>query len=285
MRVALIANTASGSGQGPGVATITAELRGRGAEVSVHDICAPAAALAGGPERIVVAGGDGSVGLAAALAAGARVPLAVIPTGTANDFARALALPSDVEEACALAADPSAATRFVDLAHADDVPFVNAASAGLSVRAAGRAVPLKRLLGPLAYAAGALHAGLTAQPLECRVAIDGAETFSGRAWQVTVAGTGAFGGGSAVDAADERDGLLDVAVFVAGPRVGLVRRAWGLRTGGIAEQDAVHHARGRAVEVSAPRGTRFNVDGELHDLGTPAHFRTGDTRVAVVVPR
>lgn len=285
MRIALITNAASGSGSGASPATISAELRGHGATVSVHDVCEPETAAAQRPERIAVAGGDGSIGVAAGVAAGAGVPLAVIPTGTANDFARALDLPDDLEEACALAADAEAAMREVDLAHAGDVPFLNAASAGLSVLAARRAAPLKSRLGPLAYAVGALRAGLTARPLDCRVEHDGEQAFAGRAWQVTVAGTGAFGGGSEIDVADARDALLDVAVLEAGPRLALVRRAWGLRRGGITEQDPVRHVRGRLIDVEVPPGTRFNVDGEVRDLGSPARFRTGDTRVRVIVPR
>src|SRR5215217_3943557 len=51
------------------------------------------------PDRIVVAGGDGSVGHAAARAAQLEVPLAVIPAGTANDFVRALRPPRGAAEA------------------------------------------------------------------------------------------------------------------------------------------------------------------------------------------
>ena len=62
------------------------------------------------------------------------------PTGTANDFARALDLPLDVGRAPAPSrADPGAAQRSLDLARAGGRPFVNAASAGLSVFAARRA--------------------------------------------------------------------------------------------------------------------------------------------------
>lgn len=284
MRIALITNAASGSGEGPSANTIAAELRGGGATVSVHDVCEPKGAGAQRADRIAVAGGDGSIGVAAEVAAGAGVPLAVIPTGTANDFARALELPDDLEEACALAADPGAELRRVDLAHAGEVPFLNAASAGLSVLAARRAAPLKSRLGPLAYAVGAIRAGLTARPMGCRVTCDGAEAFAGSTWQVTVAGTGAFGGGSEIDVADEDDTLLDVAVLEAGARIALVRRAWGLRTGGITEQEPVLHARGRTIEVHAPAGTRFNIDGELRDIGHPARFRTGEHHVMIVAP-
>ena len=43
----------------------------------------------------------------------------------------------------------------------DGRPFVNAANAGLAVAAARSAAPLKKALGPLAYALGAVRAGVS----------------------------------------------------------------------------------------------------------------------------
>ena len=280
MRLALVANDAAGSGAT--AEEVADRLRAAGADVTqVVDVGEPERAAATESDRLVVAGGDGSVGPAAAAARTAGIPLAVIPTGTANDFARALGLPRELEAACALAADPGAHIREHDLARAAGRPFVNAASAGLSVIAARRARPLKRSLGPLAYAAGGLRAGLAAHPLDCRVVVDGAERFAGRAWQVIVAGTGAFGGGSQVEAADESDGRLDVAVLEAGPRVALVRRAWAMRRGDVTEQAGVRHARGRRIEVEGRAAGEFNVDGEVCRL-RPARFETGGERFRVV---
>jgi diacylglycerol kinase family enzyme len=145
--------------------------------------------------------------------------------------------------------------------------FVNVASAGLASVAARRAAPLKPRLGPLAYAIGALRAAATASPLRCAVRADGRTVFEGTAWQVIVAVTGAFGGGSRVGAADPADGVLDVAVIPAGSRAGLARRAWGLKRHTIAEQRGVGHDRGTVVEIDLPAGTEFNADGEVRDRG------------------
>jgi diacylglycerol kinase family enzyme len=261
VHVVLCANPASGGGSDSPDA-LAATLRERGATVTpldLSDLGDPAAL--GDAERLVIAGGDGSIGPAAATAAAAGVPLAVLPTGTANDFARALELPADLEAACALALDPAAQVRRLDLAAADEQPFVNAASAGLAPAAARSAKPLKRALGPLAYALGAAHAGLTAKPLHVTVAVDGATIFTGGAWQLVVGNTGAFGGGSAMGAAEPDDGLLDVAVVPSGPRVALLRRARAMRAGRLVHQDDVVHGRGaRVVVTGAPS---FNVDGEV----------------------
>jgi diacylglycerol kinase (ATP) len=267
VRIALIANAASGGGLDPEPLADT--MRRHGAEVRACG-CDPddlEGVAAWAPDRIAVAGGDGTVGTAAQLAGRLGVPLAVIATGTANDFARATELPTEPEAACVLAATGTQ-LRPMELGRlADGRPFVNVASAGLASAAARRAHPLKPFLGPLAYPVGAFQAAVTEDPLRCTVCAGGKEVFDGEAWQAIVSVTGAFGGGAVVEVADPDDGVLDATILPAGPRLGLVRRAWGLRHGSIAEQGDVRHARGTVVEVALPPGREFNVDGEIHRGG------------------
>jgi diacylglycerol kinase (ATP) len=295
VRLALIANPRSGTAPDPG--ELEALLASDGADVgylAIDEIAdqhggdlqdgALAALTAGArPDRIVVAGGDGSIGPAALCAAELGVPLAVVPVGTANDFARARDLPRDLEEACALARDPGAATGRAELGLAAGRPFVNAASTGLAVVAAHAAKPYKPRLGPLAYAVGALHAGLTASALRCAVVCDGRRGFAGRAWQVVVGVTGAFGGGSEIGGTRPADGLLDVAVVPAGSRLGLARRAVGMRMGRLTEQAGVAHARGAVIEVQTAGDAPFNVDGETCRC-EPARFTLHSAGFDVVTP-
>src|SRR3954452_18653376 len=134
------------------------------------------------PDRIAVAAGDGTIATAAEVAARLGVPMAVIPQGTANDFARNAELPLDVEAACALAAT-GGELRPRELGRlADGHPFVNVASAGLASAAARRAEPFKSFLGPLAYPVGALRAAITEQPLRCTVSAGGEQVFDGESW-------------------------------------------------------------------------------------------------------
>ena len=274
MLLALISNPRSGTA--PAAAKLEALLAADGASVTsvaiediadedggeLEDGALRALTSAGAPDRIVVAGGDGSVGPAALCAAKLGVPLAVIAVGTANDFARAKDLPLDLEEACALARDAAAATAPAELGFAGARPFVNAAAAGLSVVAAQAAKPHKSRLGALAYAVGAVRAAVTASPLRCAVACDGEQRFSGRAWQVVVGVTGAFGGGSEIGGTRPDDGLLDVAVVPAGSRAGLARRGIGMRLGRLVAQDDVAHEQAAVIDVSIAGDASFNVDGE-----------------------
>ncbi len=284
MLIALVANTASGGGTDPD--RIASELRGHAARVELVEFegLADGADLPEGADRAVVAGGDGSIGIVARAAAAAGIPIAVVPAGTANDFARARGLPLELPTACALAADPDAPTRGQDIAQVGTQPFVNAAAAGLSPVASRLADEHKSRLGSLAYTVGAVRAGLTAAPVACRVRCDGVQVFDGRAWQVIVGVTGAFGGGSQLGGTDPDDRRLDVAIVPAGPRIQLLRRAVAMRRGRLAAQPDVPHHRGQVIEVDVPPGTAFNVDGDLRECH-PARFELLPDAVQVVVPR
>jgi diacylglycerol kinase family enzyme len=150
------------------------------------------------------------------------------------------------------------------------------------VLAAREAHDLKPSLGALAYAIGAARAAMTGRPLRITVHADGEEAFAGPAWQIIVGATGAFGGGSEIGGVDHGDGQLDAAIVPAGSRVGLVRRAVGMRMGRLSAQRDVIDLRARRIEVNVPEKTRFNVDGEVCSC-LPAIFEI-DSAAAVVVP-
>lgn len=249
MKIALVTNPASGS-------ATDLDAPDHVLRVAIGDPIPPEA------ERVIVAGGDGSIGPYAAEAGERGIPIGVVPVGTANDFARFHGLPADPAEALELAM-AGRATRRLELARMDGRPFVNVASGGLAPVAAEKAEPLKKALGPFAYAVGAVAAGVTGDPFQCLVRVDGETVFDGEAWQLIVASSGAFGGGAEVEEADPRDGRIDVVAVPAGSRLTLPGRAIAMRRGDLAGQDDVTHATGHAIHVEVQPETRFNVDGEV----------------------
>jgi diacylglycerol kinase (ATP) len=190
--------------------------------------------------------------------------------------------------------------RDVELGWMGERPFVNVASAGLPGAAALRARRWKKRLGPLSYAAGAVVAGATASTVraevECEGAVasaaraeveyqgDGRTVFTGEAWQVTVAATGAFGAGSSIGEADPHDGALDVVAVAAGPRPGLVALAYRLRIGRLAGHRRARRRRCESAVVRVPDGTDWNVDGEIVPAGT-SRFRGEAGAFRLVTPR
>ena len=280
IRLALICSPDAGSGLGG--EELSTRLRKLGAEVETFNRERLDEASQAAVDRLVVAGGDGSVAPAAAAAAERGVPLAVLPTGTANNFARAEDLPESLDEACRVAVE-SDRTRALELGWAGDRPFVNVASAGLAPVAADRAQRWKKRLGPAAYTVGAVSAATGTAPVPCAVTANGREYFSGRTWQVMVASSGAFGPGVQIEDTSTKDGTLDLVVIPARRRSELLRRGWWILRGRIASQPGAVHARARTFDIEVPQGTRFNVDGEVVALG-PLRFRSEPRAFRLVVP-
>lgn len=90
------------------------------------------AAVDRGARRIVVAGGDGSIGTAAGVLTGTGVELAILPGGTLNHLAKDLSIPLGLDDAARLALN--GASIFVDVASVNDRVFVNTSSVGAYVR-------------------------------------------------------------------------------------------------------------------------------------------------------
>lgn len=86
---------------------------------------------AAGHDRVIVAGGDGTIGSAAAALRGTDTALAVLPAGTLNHFAQDLDLPRDLDEAAALARGPHRAR--VDIGDVNGQTFLNTSSVGAYV--------------------------------------------------------------------------------------------------------------------------------------------------------
>ena len=203
VRLTLVANP--GSGRDTDLTALAAALRERGADVEAFDIdeIGDAARAVGATDRLVVAGGDGSIGLAARAAARAGVPLAVVPTGTANDFARALDLPTDREAALDLAADPDAPTSRIELLIAGRPPvrerrLDRAGRRGRAPRPAAEVALRPARLRDRRAARGAHRASRS----RSRSTPTASQMYAGEAWHVIVGGTGAFGGGSRLGRTD-----------------------------------------------------------------------------------
>ena len=114
------------------------------------------AAVDGGADRIVVAGGDGSIHEAVngILRAAKPASLGVIPTGTGNDFAKACAIPLDWEQAteqlaARLATDDS--FRRIDVGRMNDRYFANGAGIGFDAKVTKVARSYRWPIGDFVY--------------------------------------------------------------------------------------------------------------------------------------
>jgi len=247
-------------------------------------------AVESGCALLVVGGGDGTIGTVAGLLAdrpvGHRPALAVLPLGTANDFARTLGLPSDLGGSVSTLT--SGKVVDVDLGRANGAPFLNVASLGLSVGATRALRPgLKRRLGPAAYPVAALVAYRRHRPFRARLEFpdgDFAPLDLSNLLQVAVANGRHYGGGNTVapDAGID-DHILDLYAIRAGRLRDHLSLARLLRDGTLIEHDHVQHLVTSAVTLRTDEPEAVNLDGELAAT-SPVEFRVQRDAFEVVVP-
>lgn len=224
-------------------------------------------AASGAIDTIVAGGGDGTVnGVFAAAALAMPVPavaFGILPLGTANDFARAAALPVDDLAAC-LRIAATAAARPMDIGLLDGHPFVNLLTGGFGSRVTVETDPdLKRLLGGLAY----VLTGLAR--LSDLTASTGRFTAEGFSWEgpflAVAIGNGRLAGGGIPLCPDATidDGLLDLMIVpeLAFPdRSDILGRL--VRDGADALGALQLTTRSRWIEFTSPDKLHINLDGE-----------------------
>jgi len=229
-----------------------------------------------GVERIVVAGGDGTLseavtGLMNTNLAG-QVELGLLPLGTGGDFARSLGIPRNPEAAARALA--RAKPRPVDVGRVsfvgrDGEPanscFLNSATTGISglvvdlVERAATKVP-----GPLAFLVGTLRALAQYRVQPVRIRVDDVLVFEGPLVLASASNGQWFGGGMHL-APEARvdDGWLDVVIIPEMPVTSLLRRLPRLYAGTHIGVEGVGFHRGRVVEVEVLEGAvPIEIDGE-----------------------
>jgi YegS/Rv2252/BmrU family lipid kinase len=215
-------------------------------------------------ERIVVGGGDGSLHFALPVVLQTGVPLGVIPLGTANDFARSLALPDDpVEAAEVIRGD---CTRTVDIGTANGEPFLNAVGIGLGPELSKTLDrETKRKLGVLAYLRGLLEVVNRPSRQGAVIWLDRRRRKT-RYMQITIANGVHYGGGMTIaQRARLDDGELKVLCLYPQTFWRLLGKAVALRRGpALGEQaDGMKLYAARRVRVLTRHPADVTADGEL----------------------
>lgn len=220
------------------------------------------------PERVVVAGGDGTVRAAATACVEADIPIAIVPSGTANVLARDLELPFDVERACARAVDGDA-TRSIDALRVGTGLYFCHVSVGVFSEIAGEtSTDAKQRFHRMAYVWNGLRKTLSRRSWRFRINVDG-ETHSTRASSVLVANAASTGVGDFAwkTAVSPDDGRAHVCVLKARSPAEYLSLGWNIlrrRPEQARTMDFLDAA--RWVEVRARRG-RPPLRGDGEPLG------------------
>lgn len=266
MRHWLIANTGAGNGS-RGVGFWKPRLERAGiTSLQVRDLAEDdwEAALEAG-DIVLVAGGDGSVNRAARACHACGATLGVLPSGTANDFARNLGLPEDPDALCELVARAPVAR--VDVGWIDDRLFLNVVHIGLGTLPATQAsTRLKRWLGRFSYAAVLLQLRRLGLMRGFKALIDAEGDRLEERWLSIAVACGAyFGGGQRIPGASASDGRLTLIAVRPRPWWQLLRAFLVTRLSGTTPQDddSVVRLETATCRIHLGHARWITADGEL----------------------
>ena len=228
-----------------------------------------------GYARVIAAGGDGTVREVATglFRGGGDAGLGIIPTGTGNDLAFSLRLPSGIEEA-AVSADPVES----------DLYLTNAAVAGFCGRIGESMSPrFRRRWRLVAYPLAALRQIRDLRPYSVEILVDGRSIVT-KALMV-IAANSMYAGGRVPLAPGARtdDGQLDLVIVhaVSPPRLAtLVPRVLLGRHAGHPGV-SIHRASDVFLEADPPMW--INLDGDTWMAGSASfHVIAAALQVAVL---
>lgn len=215
------------------------------------------------PDDIVmVAGGDGSVNAGARICLERNAILAVLPSGTANDFARNLALPENPATLCELIY--KGATQRVDVAEFGEGVFLNVAHIGLgALPAQGSQGATKKLFGRFSYGMELLKQVNAKRGFRAEIRCDKA-FVSGRWLSIAVSSGAFFGGGNEIPQATANDGQLDIIAVKPRPLFQLLLTFFLVRFSGKSPSrtSTVVHMKGQHCRVATSKPKTVTVDGD-----------------------
>jgi diacylglycerol kinase (ATP) len=225
------------------------------------------AAVKQGMELVIVAAGDGTIEDVAGQLVGTKTTLGIIPIGTMNNLARALGVPLNLDDACALLG--MGITRHIDVGRitTTDTPkgvyFLEMAGVGLSALAAplgqdaekGRWAKLVETLGKAFAFKGAT----------VTITCDDDEAFQTQTQVVTVSNSPLFAENMLIGPdAKLDDGMLDVACYADMSTTDLERHFLAIANGKRVDDPRITFRRVRRIRVSAGEPLAANAD--LHVL-------------------
>lgn len=298
MRMLAIINTRAGGGSDVGLYDFVRLVGERGVEVtmrfltpdrSICDLLTDARQF----DRIIAAGGDGTVSAVCYEVRDTRIPVLAYPAGTANLLADNLRLPLDPYSLADIALSDNVANldlgelTFENSERSCINGFINVAGAGFDAAVMSAAEPLKSALGPAAYVVGAVQNFIPQQSL-FRLTVDGeVHEVEGIAALVINIPRLQFDIVIA-DGADPADGWLDIAVLrtrnVANLVPALVSGLFD-SIGRYAERsDELRFFRAKHVRVESDPPQRLQYDGEALTAHTPFEARVLPGAAHLLVP-
>jgi diacylglycerol kinase (ATP) len=217
-------------------------------------------ALARGMDLVCAWGGDGTVNEVGSVLAFRHAALAIVPAGSGNGLARALAIP--LGPAAALRHALRAPERRIDVGEIGGHLFLNVAGVGFDAHIASEFGRERGQRGFRRYVRIVARELFAYRPRACRVTI-GTVTTEHRAFLLTVANGPQWGNGAIVaPAARLDDGLLDLVTVESPSTLQLLRSVPRLFRGTLDRSPTVTIRQVAEARISGEVPLLFHFDGE-----------------------
>lgn len=216
-------------------------------------------------DRLVVAGGDGSVHQAVngllRIPADRRPALGILPVGTANDLAYALHLPQDIPEVCEVIGRGNILE--IDTGKINDRYFVNVASAGLLTDVSYKVdTRVKNTLGQLAYILKGIETLPSFRPFQVEFEREGKRYKEEIILFMAVNGLSVGGFRQLVPKASLTDGKLDMIIVPALGWPETIRLLIRVLAGEKVDMEKIIEFQSSELEVATDRPIQSDLDGE-----------------------
>ena len=236
---------------------------------------------------LLAGGGDGTISAAAAACFRHGKPLAVLPAGTMNLFARSLKVPLNLDQA--LKAIAGGEVVRVDIATANGRPFVHQYSVGMHSRLVGirNGLPYRSRVGKIVASVRAATATLS-RPLVFDAEIRTATGIEHRRATAIAISNNLLGEGHVPYAEQVDQGVLGVYVFKPMPPVELAKLVFSLLVGTWKHHPLVSERQVKQVTLSFPRrkaSAKAVIDGELIDLEKRVDLKVHHGALQVIMPK
>ena len=238
-------------------------------------------------EILLAGGGDGTISAAAAIAYERGIPLAVLPAGTMNLFARSLSIPLKLEEA--LVALAAGEVKQGDIATANGRPFIHQFSAGIHAKMVKlrQSLPYRSRIGKMMASTRAAFGAILNPPI---FNVD--VLTRGRLERRSIAGLAVSNNPldeGHLPLADRLDrGVLGIYLVPPLSVPLMLRLAWGILRGRFRSLPEIIDKEVREATIFFPRrksGSLAVIDGELITLSDRLDLKIHPGALSVVVPK
>ncbi len=238
---------------------------------------------AGRYDLVVACGGDGTINQVVSGIAETDTPMGVLPLGSGNDFANAIGLSGDLDEAFdVLQSDHLRNTDLIRVKGDADAWCANTLGIGLDGWANYYSSTFQKLRGQAIYIFGALKAVKEFRGSSMKLTIDGEETIEDLLMVTVCNGQEEGGGFKVAPGADNSDGWIDLLII---EKLSRIRILWYLPLFMIPSRKnlkGIRYHRCKSFSFESEIPLAVHSDGEL--LGTEIqnleiHLRPGLLKV------